>query len=552
MPTTSPAQHRLMEAAAHTPGGYGGVPQKVGKEFVSKDMAPSKWGLLKRLFVEWINEEEKEPEHAAQDEAPKGRASSVAFVVPDGRVLFVKRSPDEKNYPATWAWPGGKADGDEPPEACAKREAQEELGATCPPMDDLRQLETKRTPYGWDHTTFVAPVGEPFTPTLNAEHSEHCWSLPDQAPEPLHPGVRATLEGLGGADAGQDTNALPYTSRVLRAAGVSTAGNTRRLETAARSRAVSPTGADNLTTAPSGGVPIAAQRKVDDAADPTGRLSATTREQVGSSRHREDMPEGAFLGPHKTYPVKEKRGDEWKYTRNLLLAAARRARLQGRTDIAKRADAIRAREFGGDVASDRAMAMDRASSRSYDADGRLHVDQANISKAVVNPYYGEEINKVMENQPGWQPLQPDRKYMLLRPAEELEKATQTFNGLPILWVHKPTSAEDHPHEITIGATGNEAVFEAPYLKNSLSIWPAYASAAIEDGDQKQLSAGYKYRAVMEPGEYEGARFDGRMVDLVGNHIALVVEGRAGADVGVGDSLVEMQWAAIESALRTAA
>ena len=37
MPTTSPAQHRLMEAAAHTPGGYGGVPHSIGKEFVKAD-----------------------------------------------------------------------------------------------------------------------------------------------------------------------------------------------------------------------------------------------------------------------------------------------------------------------------------------------------------------------------------------------------------------------------------------------------------------------------------------------------------------------------------
>lgn len=37
MPTVSASQHRLMEAAAHTKGGYGGVPQKVGEEFVSKD-----------------------------------------------------------------------------------------------------------------------------------------------------------------------------------------------------------------------------------------------------------------------------------------------------------------------------------------------------------------------------------------------------------------------------------------------------------------------------------------------------------------------------------
>ena len=37
MPSKSPAQHRLMEAAAHTKGGFGGVPQNVGKEFAKAD-----------------------------------------------------------------------------------------------------------------------------------------------------------------------------------------------------------------------------------------------------------------------------------------------------------------------------------------------------------------------------------------------------------------------------------------------------------------------------------------------------------------------------------
>ena len=37
MPSKSPAQKRLMQAAAHTAGGYGGVPQSVGKEFVAAD-----------------------------------------------------------------------------------------------------------------------------------------------------------------------------------------------------------------------------------------------------------------------------------------------------------------------------------------------------------------------------------------------------------------------------------------------------------------------------------------------------------------------------------
>ena len=37
MPSKSASQHRLMQAAAHTKGGFGGVPQKVGKEFVKAD-----------------------------------------------------------------------------------------------------------------------------------------------------------------------------------------------------------------------------------------------------------------------------------------------------------------------------------------------------------------------------------------------------------------------------------------------------------------------------------------------------------------------------------
>lgn len=39
MPSKSKAQEKLMNIAAHTPGGYGGVPQKVGEEFHAADKA---------------------------------------------------------------------------------------------------------------------------------------------------------------------------------------------------------------------------------------------------------------------------------------------------------------------------------------------------------------------------------------------------------------------------------------------------------------------------------------------------------------------------------
>jgi hypothetical protein len=44
MPSVSKKQAKLMAAAAHTKGGYGGVPQKVGKEF---NRADASTGILK-------------------------------------------------------------------------------------------------------------------------------------------------------------------------------------------------------------------------------------------------------------------------------------------------------------------------------------------------------------------------------------------------------------------------------------------------------------------------------------------------------------------------
>jgi hypothetical protein len=196
------------------------------------------------------------------------------------------------------------------------------------------------------------------------------------------------------------------------------------------------------------------------------------------------------------------------------------------------------------VAQDMALATDK---RTYDKDGHLHVDRANVTKAVVNPYLGHEINGVMKDTPGWRMLDPDRRYMLLRHPDELRKAVDSFNGKPILFTHKPASATDHPHDITIGATGNDASWEPPYIRNSLSIWPAYASEAIDDGSQKQLSAGYSYRADMTPGTYDGQRYDGVMRDIACNHVALVREGRAGADVAIDRALIS--WRGIAAAIR---
>ena len=174
------------------------------------------------------------------------------------------------------------------------------------------------------------------------------------------------------------------------------------------------------------------------------------------------------------------------------------------------------------------LAFDR-SARTYDADGRLHVALTNISKATVNPYFGKEI-------PGYKELGLDANkiYQLLRAPEELAKGAHTFNNLPLLSKHTLVTADDPRKEIVVGSTGTDAVFNEPFLQNSLVVWDAEAIAGIETKEQYELSCSYRYIPVMSPGVHEGIGYDGIMTNLIGNHVALVEVGRAGRDVVVSD------------------
>lgn len=178
-----------------------------------------------------------------------------------------------------------------------------------------------------------------------------------------------------------------------------------------------------------------------------------------------------------------------------------------------------------------ALAMDRkATKRTYNDFGYLNVSDSNISKAAVNPYYGREIPNGDELR-----LEPDRIYYLFRDPEELRKAADTFNNLPLLSKHVPVTAAKPPKELIVGSTGTDGVFDEPYLRNSIVVWDALAIAGIETDQQRQLSSAYGYEADMTPGNYAGVKYDGIMRNIKGNHVALVEEGRAGPDVIVGDS-----------------
>jgi SPP1 gp7 family putative phage head morphogenesis protein len=115
------------------------------------------------------------------------------FCTPDGRVLFVERRRGEVDEAGKWAFPGGSIEPGEGPKRAARREVQEETGFLAKrlgaPIDRRLGFVTYRV---W--------VGQAFEPKLNYEHTGYRWAHPDEAPQPLHPGVRATLDKLAAQD----------------------------------------------------------------------------------------------------------------------------------------------------------------------------------------------------------------------------------------------------------------------------------------------------------------------------------------------------------------
>jgi hypothetical protein len=178
-----------------------------------------------------------------------------------------------------------------------------------------------------------------------------------------------------------------------------------------------------------------------------------------------------------------------------------------------------------------ARRVDRSSVRTFDRDGRLHVAISALTKAGVNEYWGREIPDGAALG-----LDPHRIYRVLRDPLELQRpeTIASFNNLPLLSRHRATSAAEPQKDIVVGSTGTDAAWAAPYIVNSLVCWDGASIAGIETGEQRELSAGYRYRLELTPGTFDGERYDGRMTGILANHIALVDRGRAGSDVVVGD------------------
>ena len=110
---------------------------------------------------------------------------TAAIILRDGKILLAQRSPTDRNA-GLWEFPGGKIESGETPEACLKRELEEEFGI----IANIGHLFAQ-SDYCYNHIfirllAYIVTCWEGDFQLLN--HAAIAWVLPDELLQyPLSP-----------------------------------------------------------------------------------------------------------------------------------------------------------------------------------------------------------------------------------------------------------------------------------------------------------------------------------------------------------------------------
>jgi len=153
-----------------------------------------------------------------------------------------------------------------------------------------------------------------------------------------------------------------------------------------------------------------------------------------------------------------------------------------------------------------------------------------LSKVGVFPYLGRTISDELE---------PDKIYQVLRPEEELsnDDTLNSFKLVPIVDDHtmlgtKP-GMQPAEEKGVHGVIGDDVYYKDGIIYGDLKIFSETLKEEIENG-KKELSMGYFCDYELKEGEFDGIPYQAIQRNLKINHVALVDEGRMGADVRVLD------------------
>lgn len=164
--------------------------------------------------------------------------------------------------------------------------------------------------------------------------------------------------------------------------------------------------------------------------------------------------------------------------------------------------------------------------QQIDDNGYMTVEKNPITRAGVFPYLGRSIPNAPE---------PDKVYMVYRPAEELNdpECIESFKNIPIIDDHAllhgdltgdEEGAIDPADKVTHGVTGEAIDFKDNVLYSNIKIFTKALKDRIRNG-KTGLSLGYRCQYEKQAGTFAGKAYDYIQRSLRGNHLALVDEPR---------------------------
>lgn len=173
------------------------------------------------------------------------------------------------------------------------------------------------------------------------------------------------------------------------------------------------------------------------------------------------------------------------------------------------------------------------------------VDSNSFELVRDNPLSAEGVYLYSGRMIGLPNLDPDKLYPVYRPAEELEKAAESFNNVPFIIGHEMIGEGATPYDQR-PASGvlTNVKYKAGKLYGDLKIWSEKMKDKILSGI-KELSLGYKSIYERSRGVFNGQTYDFVQRNLRGNHLALVKNGRMGSEIRVYDAKEAMTFDSIE-------
>lgn len=173
------------------------------------------------------------------------------------------------------------------------------------------------------------------------------------------------------------------------------------------------------------------------------------------------------------------------------------------------------------------------------------VDSNSFELVRDNPLSAEGVYLYSGKMIGLPDLDPNKLYPVYRPAEELEKAADSFNNVPFIIGHEMIGKDATPYDQR-PASGvlTNVKYKAGKLYGDLKIWSEKMKDKILSG-VKELSLGYKSVYERSRGVFKGQTYDFVQRNLRGNHLALVKNGRMGSEMRVYDAKEAMTFDSIE-------